>query len=67
MVKKFCTYCNKKQPLGYFCYVAPLKPIKAIKQVFVRFLPYGVYTSPWKPWRVFWECSKPHMSSADVL
>ena len=23
--KKFCTYCNKKQPSGHFCYVAPLK------------------------------------------
>ena len=26
--KKFCTNCNKLQPSGYFCYVAPLKPSK---------------------------------------
>ena len=26
--KKFCNYCNKKQPSGHFCYVAPLKPNK---------------------------------------
>jgi hypothetical protein len=24
--KKFCTYCNKKQLSGHFCYVVPLKP-----------------------------------------
>ena len=24
--KKFCNFCNKKQPSGHFCYVAPLKP-----------------------------------------
>jgi hypothetical protein len=26
--KKFCTYCNKKQLSGHFCYVAPLKRSK---------------------------------------
>jgi hypothetical protein len=26
--KKFCSYCNKKQPVGHFCYVAPLKATK---------------------------------------
>ena len=26
--KKFCNICNKKQPSGHFCYVAPLKPSK---------------------------------------
>jgi len=26
--KKFCNYCNKKEPSGHFCYVAPLKPSK---------------------------------------
>ena len=26
--RKCCTYCNKKQPSGHFCYVAPLKPSK---------------------------------------
>jgi hypothetical protein len=26
--KKFCTYCNKIQPLGHYCYVAPLKTTK---------------------------------------
>jgi len=26
--KKFCTFCNKKQPSGHLCYVAPLKPNK---------------------------------------
>ena len=28
MFKKFCTFCNKYQHSGYFCYVAPLKPSK---------------------------------------
>ena len=26
--KKFCNFCNKKQPSGHFCYVASLKPNK---------------------------------------
>jgi len=26
--KKFCNICNKKQPSGHFCYLAPLKPSK---------------------------------------
>jgi hypothetical protein len=26
--KKVCTYCNKKQPLGHYCYVALLLPTK---------------------------------------
>ena len=26
--KKFYNFCNKKQPSGHFCYVAPLKPKK---------------------------------------
>jgi len=26
--KKFCTFCNKKQPSGHLCYVAQLKPSK---------------------------------------
>ena len=26
--KKFCNYCNTKQPSGHFCYVASLKPSK---------------------------------------
>jgi hypothetical protein len=26
--KKFCTFCNKKQPSGHSCYMAPLKPSK---------------------------------------
>ena len=26
--KRFCNYCNKNQPSGHFCYVAPLKPSK---------------------------------------
>jgi hypothetical protein len=26
--KKFCTYCNKLQHSGHFCYVATLKPSK---------------------------------------
>ena len=28
MFKKFCNFCNKKQPSSHFCYVAPLKPSK---------------------------------------
>jgi hypothetical protein len=28
--KKFYTFCNKKQPSGHFCYVAPLKPSKLL-------------------------------------
>jgi hypothetical protein len=26
--KKICTFCNKRQPSGHLCYVAPLKPSK---------------------------------------
>ena len=26
--KKFCTFCNKKQPSGHLCYVDPLIPSK---------------------------------------
>jgi len=26
--KKLCTFCNKKQPSGHFCHVAPMKPTK---------------------------------------
>jgi len=26
--KKFCSFCNRKQPSGHLCYVAPLKPRK---------------------------------------
>jgi hypothetical protein len=26
--KKFCTYCNKKQPSGHLCYMPPLKTSK---------------------------------------
>jgi hypothetical protein len=26
--KKFCTFCNKLQPSGHSCYMAPLKPSK---------------------------------------
>ena len=36
--KNFCTYCNKKQPSGHFCYVAPLKPSRhSNKYMFVFF------------------------------
>jgi hypothetical protein len=32
--KKFCTYCNKKQPSGHSCYVAVLKPSKLSNKYF---------------------------------
>jgi len=32
--KKFCTFCNKKQPSGHLCYVAPLKPSKLSNKYF---------------------------------
>ena len=34
--KRFCNYCNKKQPSGHFCYMVPLKPSK-LTSVFVCF------------------------------
>jgi len=35
--KKFCNICNKKQPSGHFCYVAPLKPSKLSDNLFYVF------------------------------
>jgi hypothetical protein len=35
---KKCTFCNKKQPSGHLCYVAPLKPSKLLnKYMYVFF------------------------------
>ena len=36
--KKFCTYCNKLQLSGNFCYVAPLKPRKLTDRFMYIFL-----------------------------
>ena len=35
--KKFCPFCNKKQPSGHLCYVTPLKPSKLSNKYFYVF------------------------------
>jgi hypothetical protein len=36
--KKFCNYCNKKQPSSHLCYMAPLKPSKLSDRFMYVFL-----------------------------
>jgi hypothetical protein len=39
--KKFCTFCNKKQPSGHHCYMAPLKPSKLSSRYMYAFFDTG--------------------------
>jgi hypothetical protein len=36
-LKKFCSFCNKKQPSGHLCYVTPLKTSKLSNKYFYVF------------------------------
>jgi len=64
--KKFCTFCNKKQPSGHLCYVAPLKPSKLSNKYFTFSLIRSAHKTL-KAWWVFWVCSEPHVLSKCVV
>ena len=64
--KKFCTYCNKKQPSDQFCYVTPLK-LNKLSNKYMFVLLYGVHARSRQVWRIFRTHAESHMRSANVF